>query len=247
MSSEKLLSRRAAAPSWRDAGELSDFVENAVIGIQQLGVDGTIQWANRTLLELLRLILDAAIADEFLAKLTGLLDEWTTGDPLDPAVQMGLLVDAKAANSARASLAQALAEGAELIYQGKGPEQESFMAPHILLLAPGEAGRNNIAWREEFFAPILCVTVVDGREAAFAAAQDTQFGLSLALFTRDLSAALEAQNQLDVGILHVNSESAGADPHVPFGGAKASGFGPKEQGAAASEFYTHTTTVYLKG
>ncbi|GAA1412312.1 putative aldehyde dehydrogenase [Glutamicibacter uratoxydans] len=194
-----------------------------------------------------RLILDASIADAFLAKLTGLLDAWVTGDPLDPAVQMGPLVDAKAAGAARASLAQALAEGAELIYQGRGPAQESFMAPHILLLAPTEAGRNNIAWREEFFAPILCVTVVDGREAAFAAAQDTQFGLSLALFTRDLSAALEAQNQLDVGILHVNSESAGADPHVPFGGAKASGFGPKEQGAAAREFYTHTTTVYLKG
>jgi aldehyde dehydrogenase (NAD+) len=45
----------------------------------------------------------------------------------------------------------------------------------------------------------------------------------------------------------VNSESAGADPHVPFGGAKKSGLGPKEQGTAAREFFTHTTTVYLRG
>lgn len=52
---------------------------------------------------------------------------------------------------------------------------------------------------------------------------------------------------MDVGILHVNSESAGADPHVPFGGAKKSGLGPKEQGRAAREFFTHTTTVYLRG
>ena len=48
-------------------------------------------------------------------------------------------------------------------------------------------------------------------------------------------------------MLHVNSESAGADPHVPFGGAKKSGLGPKEQGGAAREFFTHTTTVYLRG
>ncbi len=48
-------------------------------------------------------------------------------------------------------------------------------------------------------------------------------------------------------MLHINSESAGADPHVPFGGAKKSGLGPKEQGGAAREFFTHTTTVYLRG
>ncbi|WP_313811998.1 aldehyde dehydrogenase family protein [Glutamicibacter sp.] len=194
-----------------------------------------------------RLILDASIAELFLAKLTARLDAWVTGDPLDPAVHMGPLVDAKAANAARDSLGKALAEGAELIYEGAAPAQASFMAPNIILLPTGEAGSKNIAWREEFFAPVLSVMVVDGKEAAFAAAQDSEFGLSLALFTRDLGTAIEAQSRLDVGILHVNSESAGADPHVPFGGAKSSGYGPKEQGAAAREFYTHTTTVYLRG
>ena len=107
--------------------------------------------------------------------------------------------------------------------------------------------RDNCAWREEFFAPILAVRTVKGIEQAFEAAEDSDFGLSLALFTSNLSTAIQAQQTLDVGILHVNSESAGADPHVPFGGAKASGYGPKEQGAAAREFYTHTTTTYLRG
>ena len=60
-------------------------------------------------------------------------------------------------------------------------------------------------------------------------------------------AARRAVEQIDVGVLHVNSESARADPHVPFGGAKKSGLGPKEQGGAAREFFTHTTTVYLRG
>jgi alpha-ketoglutaric semialdehyde dehydrogenase len=66
------------------------------------------------------------------------------------------------------------------------------------------------------------------------------------VFTNDLRAVAEAVQTLDVGVLHINSETAGADPHVPFGGTKASSLGPKEQGRAAREFYTKTTTVYLK-
>ena len=194
-----------------------------------------------------RLILDEAIADEFLAKLTGRLAQWVTGDPLDPSVNMGPLVDAKAANSAAQGIARSLEQGATLHYRGKAPDTGSFLAPTILELQEGEAGRANCAWQEEFFAPILSVRRVNGWQEAFAAAEDSEFGLSLALFTSNLALALEAQQTLDVGILHVNSESAGADPHVPFGGAKASGYGPKEQGAAAREFYTHTTTTYLRG
>ena len=71
--------------------------------------------------------------------------------------------------------------------------------------------------------------------------QQTGFGKHA---TQDLTRTLDA---IDVGILHINSESAGADPHVPFGGAKKSGYGPKEQGRSAREFFTHTTMVYLRG
>jgi aldehyde dehydrogenase (NAD+) len=78
-------------------------------------------------------------------------------------------------------------------------------------------------------------------------ANDSMFGLSAAVFTQDLTRALQAIDCVDVGVLHINSESAGADPHVPFGGAKRSGLGPKEQGGAAREFFTHTTTVYVRG
>ena len=84
-------------------------------------------------------------------------------------------------------------------------------------------------------------------EEAFALANDSEFGLSSAVFTQDLTRALEAVDVIDVGVLHINSESAGADPHVPFGGAKKSGYGPKEQGQSAREFFTHTTTVYMRG
>jgi aldehyde dehydrogenase (NAD+) len=105
----------------------------------------------------------------------------------------------------------------------------------------------NAAWRDEFFGPVLTVRRAADADDAFNLANDSEFGLSCALFTQDITRVLDAVEDLDVGILHVNSESAGADPHVPFGGAKKSGFGPKEQGGAAKEFFTHTTTVYLTG
>ncbi|HWX10031.1 MAG TPA: aldehyde dehydrogenase family protein, partial [Gaiellaceae bacterium] len=76
-------------------------------------------------------------------------------------------------------------------------------------------------------------------------ANDSTFGLSAAIFTTDLAAATRFQKEAQAGLIHVNSQTAGADVHVPFGGIKSSGFGPHEQGRAAIEFYTETVTVYV--
>ena len=116
------------------------------------------------------------------------------------------------------------------------------MAPTVI-----ETPEPNDIWVRELFGPVLAVRRTRGAEEAFAVANDSQFGLSAAVFTQDLTRALQAVEEIDVGVLHINSESAGADPHVPFGGAKKSGLGPKEQGSAAREFFTHTTTVYVRG
>ena len=71
-----------------------------------------------------------------------------------------------------------------------------------------------------------------------------EFGLSASIFTNSLKTTQEFVKRLEAGMLHVNSQTAGADVHVPFGGIKASGFGPHEQGPAAVEFYTELVTVY---
>lgn len=199
-----------------------------------------------------RLILADAIADEFLERLTDRLVRWQTGDPTNPANHMGPLVTEAARRSALTDIALAVETGAAPI-AGTSSENSlagstgAFLAPTVLDLPRGEAGSANIAWRKELFGPVLAVRRAASTDEAFALAEDSEFGLSAALFTRDIATALEAVDSLDVGILHVNSESAGSDPHVPFGGAKKSSYGPKEQGGAAKEFYTHTTTVYLRG
>ena len=192
-----------------------------------------------------RLVLQEGIADAFLARLAERLEAWKTGDPTDPAVHMGPVVSAAAAAEIRAGIEASVAQGAVARFAGDvSGLGDAFVAPTVLEIPAGEA---NIAWRDEFFGPVLAVRRAATTAEAFALANDSEYGLSCAVFTQDLTKALEAMETIDVGILHVNSESAGADPHVPFGGAKKSGYGPKEQGAAAKEFFTHTTTVYLRG
>lgn len=203
-----------------------------------------------------RLILAEPVADEFLERLYGRLNVWRVGDPTDPAIQMGPLVSGSAAEGIRAGIRAAIDQGARLAYGGTEAEKydggalpagQSFLAPTVLEVPEGASSLANTAWRDEFFGPVLTVRRATDADDAFELANDSDFGLSCALFTQDITRVLNAVDELDVGILHVNSESAGADPHVPFGGAKKSGLGPKEQGGAAKEFFTHTTTVYLTG
>lgn len=197
-----------------------------------------------------RLVVEDAVADELLERLRARLDGWVVGDPTDPAVHMGPVVSEGAAQEIRDGVRAATERGAAVVHVGDVPDGpgSSFVAPTVLEVpADRAAAAANPAWREEFFGPVLAVRRAAGPEDAFALADESEFGLSAAVFTQDVTRVLQAMDEIDVGILHVNSESAGADPHVPFGGAKKSGYGPKEQGAAAREFFTHTTTVYLRG
>jgi aldehyde dehydrogenase (NAD+) len=99
--------------------------------------------------------------------------------------------------------------------------------------------------QEELFGPVLGVIPVDDVDEAIAVANKVRYGLSASLFTRDLGCALQFVQRIHAGIVHVNSETAGAEPHVPFGGYKGSSSYSREQGKAAREFYTQVKTVYL--
>jgi aldehyde dehydrogenase (NAD+) len=98
---------------------------------------------------------------------------------------------------------------------------------------------------EEVFGPVTSLYRYSTLDEAMRRANATEFGLSAAIFTSDLATAVRFQEEAQAGLLHVNSQTAGADVHVPFGGIKSSGFGPHEQGRAALEFYTETVTVYV--
>ncbi|BBY58803.1 aldehyde dehydrogenase family protein [Mycolicibacterium sarraceniae] len=194
-----------------------------------------------------RLILTERIADRFLTELVTRVKALTVGDPTEDATQLGPVITGAAQRNIYRGLGTAMNHGVEVLTGGqpyfKGLlAQGFFVAPTIMeLTGPADI------WSEELFGPVLAVKRATDADQAFTLANDSEFGLSAAVFTQDLTHTLAAIEHIDVGVLHINSESAGADPHVPFGGAKKSGLGPKEQGGAAREFFTHTTTVYLRG
>lgn len=194
-----------------------------------------------------RLVVDAAVEDALLDRIRGLVEGLRVGDPLRPDTDLGPAVSADARGDILTAVEGAVADGAEVItgstpYTDEERAEGYFVPPTVLRLTePGSS-----VWRDEVFGPVLSVVRADGRENAIRLANDSAFGLSGAVFTNDLDFVLQAMEDFHVGVLHVNSETAGADPHVPFGGTKDSGYGPKEQGRAARDFYTSTTTVYLR-
>jgi alpha-ketoglutaric semialdehyde dehydrogenase len=195
-----------------------------------------------------RLIVEQGIAEEFLAEFSRRARSLVVGDAVADATQMGPLVSASARDTVQRGIDTALGQGATPLAGGSpyvgGELTEGWFLPPTVLELPSTTPE---VWREELFGPVVSVVRARNAQDAFSLANDSAYGLSAAVFTNDLGRALESVDEIDVGILHVNSETAGADPHVPFGGTKGSGYGPKEQGRASREFFTHTTTVYLRG
>ncbi len=101
--------------------------------------------------------------------------------------------------------------------------------------------------RRELFGPVLGVLIADDLDHAIALANDTPFGLSASLFTRNLHSTLAYLRRIDVGLVRVNGDTTGVDPHAPFGGTKGSSSGGREQGRAAREFYTEIRTIQIHG
>ncbi|MFI1562944.1 aldehyde dehydrogenase family protein [Streptomyces sp. NPDC020490] len=193
-----------------------------------------------------RLVVEDSVADEFLDLLTERVADLRVGDPLDETTDMGPVVSLQARDEIqRAVDAGAARPGVEILTGGRPYDDDratgAFLQPTVVELAGDDE-----LWREELFGPVLAVRRARDARHAFDLVNDSEFGLSAAVFTDDFRAVSQAVDEVDVGILHINSETAGAEPHVPFGGAKHSGYGPKEQGRAALEFFTRTKTVYLR-
>jgi alpha-ketoglutaric semialdehyde dehydrogenase len=165
------------------------------------------------------------------------------GDPLDPTVTLGPLIDAQARARVETLTAAAEASGASAFRPIGVPVGPAYLAPIIL---DGVDPRSSIM-QEEVFGPVLGIVSVPDVATAIQVHNGVPFGLAGSIFTRDLATADQFIQSASVGIVHVNGETAGAEPHVPFGGMKGSSSWSREQGHSASEFYTQTKTVYVDG
>lgn len=193
-----------------------------------------------------RLIVHRDIADLFLQHLIERAAALRVGNGLEETTQVGPIINARQLERIENYVRLGLQEGARLLLGGKRLTDGDyahgyFFAPTIFT----EVTPAMRIFREEIFGPVLSVTTVDSLEEAIAVANDSEYGLSSSIYTRDITAAFQAIRDLEAGITYVNAPTIGAEAHMPFGGIKATGNGHREGGWTVFDIFTEWKTVYI--
>lgn len=187
-----------------------------------------------------RVLVQAGIADEFARRLAEHAAKLPVGDPASGQVALGPIINRGQADHALGIVDAAVAGGARLAAGGKS--DGLFFQPTVLTdVRPG-----NPAFTEEIFAPVAVVTAFDTDEEAIALANDTDYGLSAAIVSRNVGRALALGEKLNVGLLHINDSTVNDDVVNPFGGVGASGNGTSIGGPANWEEFTQWQWVTIK-
>jgi aldehyde dehydrogenase (NAD+) len=248
---------RRAAPAQAEMGGqnpavvLEDAdVESAAAAI----VGGAMGYAGQKCTATRRVIALAGVADRLEHRIAELVTGLEVGDPRQDGVTVGPLISADAVEEFEQAVASALGSGATETARARldagapgngshgGPSPEGhFVSPALLRQDDPHATVN----QEETFGPLLTFLRVEDEAAAVAAANATRFGLVGAVHGRDLGRAQEVAAQIDCGLRRINAPTPGVDYYAPFGGEGRSSFGPREQGRAAREFFTSSTTTTI--
>jgi acyl-CoA reductase-like NAD-dependent aldehyde dehydrogenase len=189
-----------------------------------------------------RLIVHRSIREELVERIAAMGRELAPGEPLDPATQLGSIVDERQLDKVLGYVRLGADEGARVVSGGERVREETggfYIEPTIL------DGVDN-GWRvarEEIFGPVLTVTEFEDEADALAIANDTPYGLAAGIWTRDVNKAHRLSRAIRAGVVWVNTFDS-ADITVPFGGYKQSGFG-RDKGMAALDGYTQLKTTWF--
>ncbi len=192
-----------------------------------------------------RVIVERPVLDALLERLEGRAKALRLGSGLDPATDVGPLVNAGALDKVAGYIDVGRRDG-ELVTGGQrasgvGLEHGHFFEPTIFA---GVAPMDRLA-QEEIFGPVLSVITVDDYQAAVTALNQIRYGLSSAIFTRDANTAFRAMRDFETGIVYINAGTIGAETHLPFGGTKETGNGHREAGHAALDTFTEWKSIYV--
>lgn len=166
-----------------------------------------------------RIVVDSAIADDFVTRLSARASRLPLGDPRLGPVVLGSVVDMSTANRCNELIDDALAKGAKLVAGGKANDT---LMPATLL---DHVTSDMRIFREEAFGPVKGIVRVSGVEEAVARANDNEYGLAAAVFGRDVARAIQVAGRIESGICHVNGPTVHDEAQMPFGGVKGSGIG----------------------
>jgi aldehyde dehydrogenase (NAD+) len=204
---------------------------------------GAMRYAGQKCTATSRVVVAHEVEDAFLDELRRQVESLSLGPVTDAAAAIGPVISERSRDGVRRILDEA--KGA-VVFAGRVPdgpafERGFFVAPVVLRDVPADSALA----KEELFGPVLASFVADDLDHAIALANDTPYGLSAALFTRDLRSTLAYVRRIEAGLVRVNGDTTGVDPHAPFGGMKGSSSGSREQGRSARDFYTEIKTVQV--
>lgn len=187
-----------------------------------------------------RIIVDRSIADEFSRRLADVAGSIVYGDPRRDGTMLGPLINSNSLDHVRQLVEDAVAGGAGLLAGGRadGP----CYAPTVLTGVTSDMR----AYREESFGPMVTVVPVDGPEEALSVANDNEYGLTSAIFSRNVTLALDLAKRLEVGMCHINGATLDDEAQMPFGGVKNSGYG-KSGGRAGLAEFTEVQWITIEG
>ena len=193
-----------------------------------------------------RIIVDKKIANEFTSRLVSRAQSLRVGNGLEEGMEMGPQINPQQIETSERYVKVAQDEGAELVTGGKRLREGQHGNGHFF--APTIFSKVKPAMRiaqEEVFGPVVSLVECNGAEDAIRIANGIQYGLSTALYSRDVNKAFRAIRDLEAGITYVNAPTIGAEVHLPFGGVKQTGNGHREGGTGALDFYTTWKSVYI--
>ena len=180
------------------------------------------------------------------ALLLGKINEGLIGNGLDETVEMGLAINQKQLETDLDYVEIGKNEGAKMVSGGNRIEKGNyqygwFIEPTVFI----EVDPKMRIAQEEIFGPVVAIIHCDNMEDAVEIANGIGYGLSSAIYTKDVNKAFTAIRDLHAGITYVNAPTIGAEVHLPFGGTKATGNGHREGGIGALDFYTEWKSVYV--
>lgn len=192
-----------------------------------------------------RVFVQKGVHDRFVERLVERTKKIRIGDPLDPETQMGPMVSRAQHDKVRAYVELGKADGATLAAGGGVPSLQGFEGGFFIepTVFTGVTDTMRIA-REEIFGPVMSVLSFDGEDEVIARANDTEFGLSAGVFTRDLTRAHRVIGELQAGTCWINAYNL-TPVEIPFGGVKQSGIG-RENSLEALRHYSQVKTVYVE-